>query len=256
MPTVARLSIATVKSTRLRHPEQVELERFGVLENRRFYVAAPDGRLITGSRHGTLLRIEAAWNPSTERLSLRFPNGTAVEDDASGVERPVETSFYGRAVAGHVVQGPWSQTLSDYLQTPADLVRPAHPGDANDEAPASLFSTASAEDLAGASGSEAPRDARRFRMLIEVAGCAPYEEDTWIGQRVRTGDAVVEVVGAVPRCVITTLDPDRGVKDFDTLKALARHRGPRGKDVLFGVWANVAEPGRVRVGDPVEPVTG
>jgi uncharacterized protein YcbX len=93
-------------------------------------------------------------------------------------------------------------------------------------------------------------------MLIEVAGSAPYEEDTWIGQRVRTGDAVVEVAGAIPRCVITTLDPDQGLKDFDTLKALARHRGSRGKDVLFGVWAQIAEPGRVRVGDPVEPITG
>ena len=37
MRTVARISIAPVKSLALQHPDRVRLETWGVPENRRFY---------------------------------------------------------------------------------------------------------------------------------------------------------------------------------------------------------------------------
>ena len=56
---------------------------------------------------------------------------------------------------------------------------------------------------------------------------------------------------------MTTLGPDTGDKDFTTLNLIARHRprieGRRG--LPFGMYAEVVEPGRVRVGDPVEPIS-
>jgi len=90
-------------------------------------------------------------------------------------------------------------------------------------------------------------------MLVELAGCEPHEEDTWGGLPVRLGQALVEVGGPIPRCVVTTLDPDEGVKDFDTLKAIAAYRGvTHDRDINFGVYANVLEPGTITVGDRVE----
>jgi uncharacterized protein YcbX len=57
----------------------------------------------------------------------------------------------------------------------------------------------------------------------------------------------------VARCVITTQDPSTGLKDLDTLKAIAEYRGLRdGRSIDFGVYGSVVEPGVVRVGDPVE----
>ena len=91
-------------------------------------------------------------------------------------------------------------------------------------------------------------------MLVEVAGCEPHEEDTWVGRPVRIGQAVVEVVRPVARCVVTTQDPSTGVRDFDTLKAISRYRGMRdGNRIDFGVYADVLVPGTVCVGDIVEP---
>jgi uncharacterized protein YcbX len=44
-----------------------------------------------------------------------------------------------------------------------------------------------------------------------------------------------------------------GVKDFDTLKVIAAYRGVTpDRDINFGVYANVAEPGAIAVGDPAE----
>lgn len=55
----------------------------------------------------------------------------------------------------------------------------------------------------------------------------------------------------MPRCVLTTLHPDTGEPDFPTLDVLASYRRREG-ELLFGVYADVEEPGRVRVGDTVE----
>ena len=91
-------------------------------------------------------------------------------------------------------------------------------------------------------------------MLLEIEGCAPHEEDTWRGRHVRLGEAVLEIGGPVPRCATTTRDPSTGERDLDTLREIAAYRGKRdGKEIDFGVYAQVVRPGRVRVGDPVEP---
>jgi uncharacterized protein YcbX len=56
--------------------------------------------------------------------------------------------------------------------------------------------------------------------------------------------------------VVTTQDPATGLKDFDTLKHIAAYRPkmrqPRG--IPFGMYAEVEQPGRIAVGDPVEPL--
>ena len=62
------------------------------------------------------------------------------------------------------------------------------------------------------------------------------------------------MTGAIPRCAITTHDPDNGERDFDTLRAIKEYRGltgPEGKDLMFGVWGEVERPGVIRLGDEV-----
>jgi uncharacterized protein YcbX len=55
---------------------------------------------------------------------------------------------------------------------------------------------------------------------------------------------------------VTTQNPETGEPDLDTLKALAAYRQDveTTEPLPFGVYAAVAQPGRVRVGDPVEPL--
>ena len=97
-------------------------------------------------------------------------------------------------------------------------------------------------------------DGRRFRMNFGIDGLEPHEEDGWRGRRVRVGEAVVVPQGNVGRCVITTQNPDTGITDLDTLKGLAAYRRDveTTEPLPFGVHAAVAQPGRVRVGDPVD----
>ena len=86
-------------------------------------------------------------------------------------------------------------------------------------------------------------------MLFEIAGCSEHEEDAWIGRLVRIGDAVIRVDAHDVRCAVTTRDPDTAKRDLDTLGLLAGYRDA----ITLGVLADVVEPGRVRLLDPVEP---
>jgi uncharacterized protein YcbX len=252
MQTVTRLSIAPVKSMALQHPDEVRLERYGVPENRRFYLTEPDGRLVSGAKFGSLMRIKADYDASHEWLSLGFPDGSVVEGEARVLGEPVLTSLWGRPVSGRAVVGPWADAISAFLGRPVLLVKPDRLGDANDETPVSLMSTASADELARQAGRSTSVDGRRFRMLVELGGCEPHEEDTWAGRRLRIGQAVVRVGGPIPRCVVTTLHPDVGIKDFDALKTIAAYRGVTpDRDINFGMYADVVEPGMIAVGDEV-----
>ena len=187
---------------------------------------------------------------------LRFPDGSEVVGDVELGERIV-TSFFGRPVDGRLVEGPWNDALADYVGRPVRLARTEREGDGVDRgrlAGATLVSTGSLEAFREAAGEDGPVDGRRFRMTIGIEGVEAHGEDGWIGSQVCVGGATVAVREHVGRCAVTTLDPDRGVRDLDTLGTIAAYRGDvqTREPLPFGVWCEVVEPGRVAVGDPVE----
>jgi uncharacterized protein YcbX len=258
MPTVSALSIAPVKGLGLEHPDEIVLERHGVAENRRFYLVDRHGQRFAGKECGPLVQVAAEYDAAAERLALRFPDGIVVEGTVRLGER-IETDFWGRPVGARLVEGPWAGPLSEFAGRPVRLAKTDEPGAGVDRGsgrgPISLISEASLDELTRAAGADARVDWRRFRMLVVVAGCGPHEEDEWIASVVRIGEAAVRFLGPVGRCVVTTRDPDTGERDLDTLRVIGGYRGRSlatgGFD--FGVYGAVVDPGRVRVGDPVEP---
>ena len=60
--------------------------------------------------------------------------------------------------------------------------------------------------------------------------------------------------GNVGRCRVTTLDPDTGERDLQTLDAIAEYRADveTTEPLPFGVWCEVVQAGRVAVGDDVD----
>ncbi len=253
MPSVAWLSLAPVKGLGLVHPDEVFLGWRGVAENRRFYLVDDEGRRYGQIRNGLLVQIKPHYDPRGERLRLDFPDGTVADGDVA-VREEIVTDFYGRPVRGRLVEGPWNEALSVFAGAPLRLVQSVEEGAAVDRSrgTVSIASQESLEELASRSGAEAV-DGRRFRMLIGVEGLEPHGEDAWVGREVRVGEARVRLVGHVGRCAITTQNPDTGRVDFDTLRELKAYRGLRdGREIDFGVFGEVVEPGPVRLGDPVD----
>jgi len=253
MPTVARLNVTPVKSTMLHHPERIRLETHGAAGNRDFLFVDEHGRRFSGSKKVPLLQIRAKYEDERDRIELRLPDGVVVAGHAAAAGEALVVDFYGRPVPVHVVEGGFTEALSRFAGSPVRLARVDEPGAGTDVRPVTLMSLASVEELSRQGGREEPVDSRRFRMLVEIDGCRPHEEDTWTGRHVRIGEAVVLVGDQVPRCVVTTLDPDTGVRDFPTLSVIKKYRGVTGDDELpFGVYGDVVRPGVVRVGDSVD----
>ena len=250
MPRVARLSIAPVRSLALEHPDEIHVTEVGVAEDRRFFLADATNRLVDRLIVGALVQIAAHTDPGGKRLRLTFPDGTVIDEEVV-VGDPIETPIHGRTGVGHVVVGPWTEPLSDFCGRPITLVRCDRPAGTRAGNPTSIIGDGSLAELARQAGVDAV-DARRFRMLIELEGLAAHEEDTWVGGRVAIGDAILAVTLPDARCAITTQHPDTGIRDLDTLRTLIAYRGLRdGKHADFGVLADVAMPGRIRVGDGV-----
>ena len=260
MPSVARLSIAPVRGLALQHPASIDLVEGGVVQDRRFYLVDGTGRLVDRLLAATLVRVAAETNDEATWLRLTLPDGKVVEGDVT-LDEPVRTEMYGRLAIGHVVGGPWAAALTPFAGRDVLLVRCDNPGGTRIRAgetevrnAVSLVSDGSLRELANQL--EVPVvDGRRFRMLIELEGAAAHEEDTWIGETVAIGSAVLHITKPDARCAITTQNPDTGERDLDTLRTIIRYRGFRDGDpdrkIDFGVLGEVHQAGTVTVGDPV-----
>jgi len=252
MPSVELISVTPVKCFALDHPPAIELTENGVPANRRFLLVNGEGRRLRSSLTSWPMVIRARYDPSAERLWMRFPDGSEVEESALGSGDAVEVDLHGGKTWARAVAGDWTERLAEMAGHPVHLMRPEEHGHLQ-VAPVTLISDGSLERL----GQEArrPIDGRRFRMLFTLSGCRPHEEDEWEGRLLRIGDAVIRVGGPVDRCAMTTRDPHSGRRDLDTLGLIKAYRGLSERRTLdFGVYADIVEPGIVRAGDTVEPV--
>lgn len=253
--TVSWISTTPVKALGLAQLTEVELLERGPRGDRRFFLVDESNRLVNNKGAGGPLQlVQAAYDEDAARLTLRFPDGTTVDGETVAGEE-LTTSFHRRPRTARRVEGPWDEALSEQAGESLRLVAADVGADRGRGGAATLLGEASLGAIAGVLGVDQV-DCRRFRMNFGIDGIEAHEEDGWIGRRIQVGDAVVVPQGNVGRCVITTQNPDTAQVDLDTLKALAAYRGEAEttEPLPFGIYAAVAEPGRVRVGDPVRPL--
>jgi uncharacterized protein len=250
MPQVSRINVAPVKSTSLHHPDEILLTERGVAGDHRFLFLDEDNNRLTEGAKAPLLGVRADYDRDAETLALTFPDGTKAEGSALADGEPLTVKLYDRAIEVRAANGILGEAMSRYAGRRLLLYRVDEPEYAGGRRRVSIMSTASLDDLGRRGGLDTAPDPRRFRMLLELDGCAPYEEDTWDGRVVAIGDALVRAGEGMPRCTITTLNPDTGLKDFPTTRVLATYRKV-GTDLMFGVYGDVERAGRIAVGDEV-----
>ena len=110
----------------------------------------------------------------------------------------------------------------------------------------SLLSLASLRDLSEKVGSYL--DMCRFRGNLWVNHSIPYEEFNWVGNNITVGEVELEVIEPIERCNATKTNPENGIRDVDTLKALQDHFQHQN----FGVYCKVISNGMIKVGDSVK----
>lgn len=141
------------------------------------------------------------------------------------------------------------EPLPDLSALPAEIFEfTSPPGTYFDAFPVHLLTTSSLGAMARLNPDSA-WDARRFRpnFFIETAdGVEGLVESGWGGRRLRLGGLVLKCEMPAPRCSMTIQAQDGLPKDPRVLRTIVKV----GQNL--GVYASVAAPGRVEVGDAVE----
>jgi uncharacterized protein len=253
MITIARMYISPVKALALQEIGRAYLDKPGIPGDRAFYIVDSRGHLFTQREFGPLVQVQASYEVSKNHLTLTFPDGETL----AGVTEPVRavtTAFWeGRPVQGWTLAGRWNEALSEFAGQELRLIKADRAGQSFDGYPLSMCSVASLKSLAAVAGVNEV-DGRRFRQNVYLEGATPHQEDEWLGGEVRVGSALLRVKMRDPRCAVTTLSPDTGQTDLNTLKLIASYRTDQPREVNFGVYCTVAEPGMASVGNAVEPL--
>ncbi|HEX7167477.1 MAG TPA: MOSC N-terminal beta barrel domain-containing protein [Acidimicrobiales bacterium] len=205
---------------------------------------------------------------------IDLPDGTTTRSDAADVDETL-SAFAGRPV--HLASVAPDDRRFEEVWPDVDGIAPAEfiastsgaeredglpvsdlqlgmaapPGTFFDLAVLHLITTSTLAALGGA-------DVRRYRpnVLVDVGDAASYPENEWVGRDVRLGaDAAAQAFLVTMRCVMTTLPQPGLERDPSLLRTLARDNRVEipgmGWWACAGVYANVAAPGTITVGDAV-----
>jgi uncharacterized protein YcbX len=91
----------------------------------------------------------------------------------------------------------------------------------------------------------------RFRANVYVDGLAAFAEFDWVGRHVAAGGATLTAIERINRCAATNVNPETAERDLAIPRALLESFGHD----ECGIYLTVEAPGRLRVGDRIEPVS-
>lgn len=265
---LAALYIHPVKSLRALSIPSVQVDQAGACGDRRFMIVDPSGSFLTQrtvpamARVGAFLeadslvlrcaglaelRVRRAPDAGAPLMAVRIWKSEGLRAEDCG-RAPAEWLEAAIGLPCRLVRiGPaFSRAVKGSARGAPDIVAFA------DAYPFLVVGEASLGDLNARLGAcSVPMN--RFRPNLVVAGCRPYEEDTW--RRFRIGGVVFRAAGPCSRCIITTTDQESGARGAEPLRTLAGYRRDPAQpsSVTFGQnLVHEVKSGILRVGDPVE----
>ncbi len=256
MLKLTEINIFPVKSLDGYSPKSAIVEKQGLQYDRRWMITDLDGLFMTQRTNGRMALLKAVVE--NDILSI-FEK----ENPENGIEMPVSSQIietvtaeiWDDQVASVLVNREANAFLSDFLNKKCQLVTMPATTERRIEAtyntgndivsyadgyPFLIIGEASLTELnkkiEERKTTETPLSMRRFRTNFVFSGGQPFEEDTFTHFKI--GD--VDFIGLKPcaRCVLTTRDPDTGVKGKEPLDTLMTFR-QEGTKILFGqnvVW--------------------
>jgi uncharacterized protein YcbX len=248
--TVADICRYPVKGLSAEHLQQVVLEPGeGLPHDRRFALAdgattfdphnpqwLPKSHFLMLMRDEKLAQLTVRFEPDSGELSI--------ERDGRQVVHAKATEALGRMVISQFIAAFMAGSTRG---APRLLEAPGHHFCDSRGKYVSIVNLASVRDLERV----VRRDVHplRFRANIYIEGAPAWSELGWTGQRIRLGNAGLEVVGPIDRCAATNVNPETAERDLNIPLALQRGFG----HVDMGIYATVRTAGDAAKGDILTP---
>ncbi len=203
---------------------RVELDQRGLVGDRWFAIHTEDGRLACG------------------KDGRRFRQHDEVFDFRAQTEES-DVVVHGRGGQWMATDPALEETLSAATGAPL-RIRPEGDAPHHDAMPVSIIGTASLDWCARELGADAIANRLRVNLVVETE--EPFIEETWLGSQLSVGSVVLDVIRRNTRCRVIDLDQNGAGSSTRWLKPLGQAR-----EAKIAVYANVAQPGQIALGDEV-----
>ncbi|MCA0229610.1 MAG: MOSC domain-containing protein [Bacteroidetes bacterium] len=259
--------IYPVKSLGAIRVSQAEVEERGLRFDRRWVVIDDTNRFVTQRQHPTMALIEVTLTDNGLELRHRTRDlGVLTVPVLPETFDLVPVTVWDDTIEAVVVNDACNRWLTEALgfsvrlmylpDTSPRLADPDYaPFDVNvsfaDGFPFLLIGQSSLDDL----NTRLPDAVSmvRFRPNFVFEGGEPYDEDQWYEFTI----GGIRFYGVKPcaRCVLTTVDPEKGeISGKEPLRTLSTYR-KRNNKIFFGQNVVTQESGRIKVGDEVVVVS-
>lgn len=240
--------------------QEAQVEEKGFKYDRRWMLVDQSGDFLTQRQHPQLALLQVALSETQLEVFFKGDPSRRIAFDMGLVsDQELQVSIWGDQVLARVVSAEVSRWFSDFLQMELDLVVMPESSDRKmdpryavqgesvsfaDGMPYVMIGQASLDELNGRLADPVSMD--RFRPNLVFSGGEAYAEDQF--KKLQIGEVEFQVVKPCARCVMITVDQEKGTKGKEPLATLATYRS-QGSKVYFGQNAVALAPGMVRVGD-------
>lgn len=256
---IQSLFMYPVKSLAGIEVDSLALDDFGPAGDRRWMITDALGRFLTQREYPQLARVRVRLEDTGILIEVPGEGSHALEqsDESRNVmvwddwlsaqrARPGPATALGRFLGMEVDL----VYMPDATFRPVDRVwvRERRRVGFADGYPFLVVNQASLDELN--SRLQQPVEMRRFRPNIVIGADTPWAEDGWTS--LLSEDVRLDLVKPCSRCILTTVDPDKGVKapDQQPLRTLGQYRRLPG-GVIFGMNAVHTGTGPLRVGQSI-----
>lgn len=228
------------------------IDEHGIFMTQRIY---PQMAMFDVSMEEEVIRVRLKSN---DRLGTLFINNEAHSTMESGM---IKTRVWDDEVEVFEMNQAYSRWFSDALGSICKLVRFPEDGHRKidpkyvveehhvslaDGYPYLIIGTSSLADLNERVGKSLSM--KRFRPNFVFENGAPFEEDGW--KNFGIGEVCFSGVKPCARCVLTTIDPETGLKGDEPLRTLATYRKKDTK-IYFGQNVIALNHGEIKEGDGI-----
>jgi len=243
--------------------QEAEVEERGFKYDRRWMLVDEAGEFLTQRQHPQLALLQVSLTKSDLAVASKINPSQQISFDLElNSGKQMKVKIWGDEVAALQVSPKVSAWFAEFLSMNVELVVMPESSHRKldsryavnsesvsfaDGMPYVIIGQASLDELNGRLVDPVGMD--RFRPNLVFSGGEPYAEDQF--KHLQIGEVEFQVVKPCARCVMITVDQEKGTKGKEPLATLATYRSQDSK-VYFGQNAVALSQGVVRIGDPIQ----
>lgn len=196
-----------------------------------------------------LARLRVRFDEKAFRLHISLGTSVLVDELLS----PEGRRRIGEVLAGYVLKLDENPLTGHPERLPLRVIGDGYTPRYHDEEAGrvTLHGRGSLQALQAILGNEV--NELRFRSNIAIDGLAAWQEQSWVGRKIRIGAIQFDVVKPKTRCLATHANPITGERDLPILTTLTQKMGQETPTFAVAMLPSGAG-GRIRVGDRVSLV--